>query len=273
MIQETKYTADLFYISPLYHKAFILLDRMIFIDSSDLEFYQDILLLQKQFENMDNELLGVGLDLSPHYRNMVSDLAGKYQSGFGLPGASQGLNTGVVLFHLDRMRQSKDLAQFVQPDNVEQLLDKFGISRMSLGDQDWLTCLGWDQPQLFYILPCQFNRQTDLMYLRPGWEEDFDKYHHCDTHGGRKIVHRNGCGPTPAFCGNIVDGGNRTLLHDVNLDMEAFWEEIPRLADKNTKSSLDKFSHLLERSMFINCVHTARNYCVQFGRGEVTIEL
>jgi hypothetical protein len=27
----------------------------------------------------------------------------------------------------------------------------------------------------------------------------------------------------------MVDGRNRTLLHDVNLDMEAFWEEIPRI--------------------------------------------
>ena len=71
----------------------------------------------------------------------------------------------------------------------------------------------------------------------------------------------------------MVDRGNVTLLHDVNLDMEAFWEEIPRLADKNGKSSLEKFSELLQRSMFIKCVHTVKKCCVQFGRGEVTIEL
>ena len=273
MIQQSKYTADLFYIAPLYHKAFTSLDRIIFIDSSDLEFFDDVLLLQEQFEKMDEELLGVGLDLSPHYRNIISVLAGDPQTSLGLPGHSQGFNTGVVLFQLDRMRQSEVLAHLLQPDKVQSLLDKYGIARMSLGDQDWLTCLGLDQPQLFYVLPCHFNRQTDIMYLRSGWEKDFDEYHHCDTSERVKVVHRNGCGPTPAFCGNTVDGGNRTLLYDVNLDVEAFWREISGLADKKAYSSLEKISLLLQRSMYINCVYTATEYCMRFGRGEVTIEL
>ena len=34
--------------------------------------------------------------------------------------------------------------------------------RPSLGDQDWFTDVGFDHPELFYILPCQFNAQTTL---------------------------------------------------------------------------------------------------------------
>ena len=37
--------------------------------------------------------------------------------------------------------------------------------------QDWFTNLAWDQPQLFYILPCVYNAQTNIQLLRPPWEE------------------------------------------------------------------------------------------------------
>ena len=36
----------------------------------------------------------------------------------------------------------------------------------TLAAQDWLTCLAWEQPELVYRLPCQFNRQTSLQYWR-----------------------------------------------------------------------------------------------------------
>ena len=30
----------------------------------------------------------------------------------------------------------------------------------TVGDQDWLTILGWESPHLFHLLPCTFNVQT-----------------------------------------------------------------------------------------------------------------
>ena len=42
------YTEDLFYIAPIYHKAFPNLTRIIFLDSKDLEFRSDIRLLDEQ---------------------------------------------------------------------------------------------------------------------------------------------------------------------------------------------------------------------------------
>ena len=33
---------------------------------------------------------------------------------------------------------------------------------MFLAEQDWLTNLGWTEPDLFYNLPCTFNRQTSI---------------------------------------------------------------------------------------------------------------
>ena len=29
-----------------------------------------------------------------------------------------------------------------------------------VGDQDWLTVLGWDKPQLFHLLGCEYNLQV-----------------------------------------------------------------------------------------------------------------
>ena len=54
-----------------------------------------------------------------------------------------------------------------------------------------LTSLsGWDHPEMFYILPCQFNSQTSVQYLKPPWEETFEEYHHCVDRTKIIIHHR-----------------------------------------------------------------------------------
>ena len=58
--------------------------------------------------------------------------------------------------------------------------------------QDWLTLLGWETGELFYPLPCQFNRQTDRIYKTDYWLELFNIYHHCDQTA--LIIHNNGEG-------------------------------------------------------------------------------
>ena len=54
-----KYEADLFYVAPMFHGAFTLLQRLIVLDMTDLEFFGDIQLLHKQFKNMKHQLIGV----------------------------------------------------------------------------------------------------------------------------------------------------------------------------------------------------------------------
>ena len=31
---------------------------------------------------------------------------------------------------------------------------------VQVGDQDWLTVLGWHRPELFHLLPCIYNVQV-----------------------------------------------------------------------------------------------------------------
>ena len=46
-------------------------------------------------------------------------------SKIGTPGPQQGVNTGVGLLHLDRMRASQELNDFLLPEMMDKLADKF----------------------------------------------------------------------------------------------------------------------------------------------------
>ena len=114
-----KYSADLFYIAPLFYKAFSNLDKMIFLDATDLDFFDSIKHLEKQFDNIDKEWMGVGVETTPHYRkNLAKYLEDHYGSPLGLPGPQQGLNTGVVLFNFKSMRESRVYQEYLLPDRV-----------------------------------------------------------------------------------------------------------------------------------------------------------
>ena len=88
------YSESLFYIAPVYHKAFRGLKQIIFLDSKDLEFRSDVGLLHQQFQKMSpSALIGIGPELTPHYRR---------QLGSFLTASHQGYNSGVVLFQLGK---------------------------------------------------------------------------------------------------------------------------------------------------------------------------
>ena len=224
-----KYSSDLFYIGPLYYSAFEKLDRLLFIDITDLEFFADISSLYDMFSETGDAVMGVGLDMSPHYRKFLANyLKDHPNSSLATPGRLQGFNTGVVLYRLDNMRTCQDYLHYLQVKEVDRLVSQYQFN-LTLGDQDWLTEVGWERPDMFYVLPCHYNAQTSIQYLRPPWEETFDSYHYCDQKAKLKIVHRNGCGPMPQACGYIPSHnsiywrGKKSYLHDLNLNVETFW--------------------------------------------------
>jgi len=193
-----KYLDKLFYVGPMYHWIFPNLNKLIFMDV-DLDIHTDIKVLFQQFSEFNSSnIIGVGYDLSPHYRLNLEQYR-KWHPGstLGDPGPTQGFNTGVVLFDLDRMRGSDKYNSFLDPDEVKRVISKYGY-HISLGDQDWFTNIGFESPDLFYRLPCQFNAQISVQYWRPPWEEVFEEYHHCEK--PFHIIHKNGCGPTREIC-------------------------------------------------------------------------
>merc|ERR1712150_299293 len=73
-VEDDKYLAELFYIAPIYHLGFPALDKLIMIDATDLEFHDDIKLLNDQFKYVSNgKIIGLGLDLSPSYFNQLNN--------------------------------------------------------------------------------------------------------------------------------------------------------------------------------------------------------
>jgi len=203
---KDKYRKEFFYIAPFYHKAFTSLKRFIFMDSSDLEFKSDIGELNAEFENLEksNAVIGMGLDLSPYYSAILKKYNLLWKSKLGQPGNQQGLNSGVVLFDLERMRNSTEYNKYCEAEEMVDMFHKY-FHQPSLGDQDWFTDVGFENPDLFYILPCQFNAQTTLQYMNAEYKDVFDEYHFCDELKNIKIVHLNGCGPLPSNCGNLGD--------------------------------------------------------------------
>jgi len=203
-VGSDKYDEDFFYIAPLYHLAFTSLKKMIVLDCHDLEFHDDISKLAAEFTKMDDTeaVMGIGLDLSLHYRVMLTKYAEVHpDTQLGHPGPLQGFNSGVVLYDLEKMRKSQVYNSYLEPLMAEELLAKY-LYRATLAEQDWMTNLGFSYPELFHVLPCHFNAQTSIQYMSNELVDVFDQYHYCDEWENLKIIHLNGCGPGPEHCGN-----------------------------------------------------------------------
>ena len=168
----------------------------------------------------------VGLDLSPHYLTHLNHfMETNPETYLGSPGRYQGLNTGVVLFNLERMRSSGEYNNLLTEESVDSLFRMFQM-KMTVGDQDWFTLLSFHHPHLVTILPCQFNTQLSLQY----WASHriiFSSYHHCPTQA--KVFHCNGCGPRPHNCGSdegqyqVSEYGEHINLFIQVIQTQDFW--------------------------------------------------
>mgnify|MGYP001179189473 FL=1 len=79
--------------------------------------------------------------------------------------------------------------------------------KITLGDQDFFTLLGWEDSSMFHTLDCKDNMQLSLQYLasyiKEGKEEmqkKFIKYQYCAPNLEARILHFNGCGPKLKHC-------------------------------------------------------------------------
>ena len=84
---------------------------------------------------MEN-LLGCANDLAPHYYQRL--LYGGYfrihpDSKLGLPGPFQGLNVGVLLLNLEKMRKSVSYNEYMTSKGIEQHVETYGFQNSLLG--------------------------------------------------------------------------------------------------------------------------------------------
>jgi hypothetical protein len=48
-----------------------------------------------------------------------------------------------------------------------------------LGEQDWLTLVQFESPELVHLLSCRYNRQLGRDYEMGPWLEMFPYFHEC----------------------------------------------------------------------------------------------
>jgi len=165
-ISIRKYAQDLFYIGPFYGNCFKHLNRLLVLDI-DLEVNQDLGQLYNLFNQMKREeMIGVVADNTGYYHFPMKYLLknSSYKVNTRDEERLRGFNTGVVLYNLDRMRESKLYQSGLTPENFLTVRKEGMIPEveLSLGDQDYFTLLSWRYPQLFKILPCEWNRQISV---------------------------------------------------------------------------------------------------------------
>ncbi|XP_015923815.2 xyloside xylosyltransferase 1 [Parasteatoda tepidariorum] len=185
-----KYDDDIFFLSEVLHTALPKrLQKLIFLDV-DLEFQTDILQLHQKFEDFSEEnVMGIAPDLQPQYRVDFTEFRIRNPgTPVGSPGF-QGFNTGVVLFHLQKMRNSQLYNSLLNETILANLCSKYRFHGY-LGHQDFYTLTGMEHPELYYKLDCSWNRQLDT-----GWKNEversiFDSYHNCT--GKINVLHANG---------------------------------------------------------------------------------
>lgn len=136
--------------------------RLILLDT-DIVMVRDVRELYAEFDSFHTAVLGVG--------NEQSNLYGKH---------GEGKNGGVQLLHLRAMRE---VAQY------DAILDRVASGKDGrrigyLGDQTLYSYLATDYPQLFYRLPCEWNRQISMHF---GFKNE--TVHECPRRCG--LLHAN----------------------------------------------------------------------------------
>jgi lipopolysaccharide biosynthesis glycosyltransferase len=174
-----KYLLDLFYLAPFYHLGFPPALKQLIVLDVDLEVWIDLKELQDQFDLMSpDQLVGVVNDQFTLYKMYYENTLRLYPSINISETMGKGFNTGVVLYDLEKIRQSATWAtEISSPAAIDWLAVKYRMLG-TVGDQDWLTLMGFEHPELIRILPCEFNLQVHPLQGITCQQPPKIKHHH-----------------------------------------------------------------------------------------------
>ncbi|XP_002738549.1 uncharacterized protein LOC100375634 [Saccoglossus kowalevskii] len=193
------YMEAIFFLSVALHKNILPSEvkKLIMIDS-DLKFRTDIKKLFQHFDNFETgNVIGIAHEQQPVYRHTFSLYRSQNPGtlvGDPPPNGLSGFNSGVMLLDLERMQSSISYNAFLDVDVVRALSDKYSF-KGHLGDQDFFTLISLENKNLFYVLPCTWNRQLCTWWKDKGYEGVFDLYFSCP--GEINIYHGNCNTPIP----------------------------------------------------------------------------
>ena len=167
------------------------LSHVIVLDT-DLFLFSDIAGLWEEFAHFEpTQLLGLAAEQCPSYQE-VRALGG------------MGLNGGVQLLALSRMRTSRAYAKLISAYTVKPMRHPMKPGGIGwLGDQtlySWMSVNGTGARDLFHLIPCGWNRQIGTHMA--GWPHFWER-HRCAT-------------PCHLLHGNYV--GHKKLMESLKAD-------------------------------------------------------
>lgn len=217
----TYYSDALFFLSLGLHRIAPAEQSVAAMFDADTKFRKDIKELFEEFNSFgEDALFGLAPELTPVYRHVLylyrnkhpNTLFGEAASSGGYPG----YNSGVVLFNLNKLRNSSIYNEIVKTESVNSITEKYhfkvntcksmsflflincyyGICLQGhLGDQDFYTLLGMERPELIHTIDCGWNRQLCTWWRDRGYADVFGYYSKCDSE--TKLWHGNCNTPIP----------------------------------------------------------------------------
>ncbi|XP_054014087.1 xyloside xylosyltransferase 1-like [Hylaeus anthracinus] len=195
----TYYSDALFFLSLGLHRVAPVEQSLAAMFDADTKFRRDIKDLFKEFNTFGSQaLFGLAPELTPVYRHVLYLYRNKHPNTmFGEPSTSggySGYNSGVVLFNLDRLRNSSVYNKIVQKESIDSMTEKYHF-KGHLGDQDFYTLLGMERPDLIRTIDCGWNRQLCTWWRDRGYADVFGNYSSCNSE--TKLWHGNCNTPIP----------------------------------------------------------------------------
>lgn len=186
------YSDSLFFVSLVLHKIAINQHKVVLIDV-DTYLKTDIVELFNEFNKFSNSsLIGIAPELSPVYHHILYRFRQQNKgTKLGMPlseGGFPGVNSGVLILDLDRLRASPVYEKLLSKEALENLTKKYSF-KGHLGDQDFYTLIGLEHRELLHLMDCSWNRQLCRWWSQHGYAETFDKFFACPSQV--KIYHGN----------------------------------------------------------------------------------
>ena len=136
--------------------------RVILFDA-DFFFYTDIKQLFDHFDNFKNTtLFGLALVQEPVYRRDFEKYREEHPGtkiGGPPPDGRTGYSGGLTMIHLDNMRISERYKSILLNNEIKKYAEKYQFQG-TRAQQDFFVLLDAEHhDELFYVVPCQWNRQ------------------------------------------------------------------------------------------------------------------
>ncbi len=199
---HTYYKDPLFFLSPFLHRILPKnISRVIMLDI-DLRFDNDIQELYKLFNQFNqSQILGIARENQPVYRHLLwlyRQENPQTHIGNPPPYGLTGFNSGVLLLDLNKIRQSILFNNYLENSYlISKLRTKYHFDHPHLGDQDFYTLLSFEHNELFFILPCYWNRQLCTWWKGKGYDDVWEYYFNCNNEQNISLYHGNCNTPIP----------------------------------------------------------------------------